>query len=66
VATIKTATIDDFIAQRQAEPGRKPGSVVSATTVNHDLRHLKAALRIAHEWGYRPAVPKFRFVRELE
>jgi integrase len=31
-----------------------------------DLRHLKAALRIAHDWGYLPKVPKFRKVRQPE
>jgi integrase len=66
VGSIKTATIDEFISRRQADPGRKPGSVVSPATVNHDLRHLKAVLRIAHEWGYLPTVPKFRKLRELD
>jgi integrase len=64
VATIRTATIDDFIAKRREERGRKPGSKVSPATINKDLRHLKAALRIAQEWGYLPKVPKIRMVKE--
>lgn len=64
VSTITTADVDDFIARRQKDPGRKPGSVVSAATLNHDLRHLKAVLRVAQEWGYLSKVPKFRKVRE--
>jgi integrase len=64
LAAITTATIDDFVAQRQAESGKKAESKLSPATINKDLRHLKAALRIAAEWCYLPKVPKFRRVRE--
>ena len=37
---------------------------MSPATVNHDLRHIKAALKIAHEWGYLPTVPKVRMEKE--
>ena len=63
---IKTETIDAYVSKRSVERGRKPGSKVSPATVNRELRHLKAALRIAHEWGWLPIVPKFRKVREAE
>ncbi|MCH8922431.1 MAG: site-specific integrase [Planctomycetes bacterium] len=63
---IKTKTIDEYIAGRRQDPGRKPKSKVSPATINHDLRHLKAVLRIAHDWKYLPEVPKFRKVREVE
>jgi integrase len=66
VAAIKTATIDSYVAERSKEKGRKPKSKVSAASINHDLRHIKAALRVAHEWGLLPIVPKFRKVREPE
>lgn len=66
MAAIKTRTIDEFIAVRQTDPGQKPKSTVSPATVNRDLRHLKSVLRIAHDWGYLPKVPKFRKVREAE
>lgn len=64
VAAITTATIDLFISKRQADPGNKPGTTLSPASINKDLRHLKAALRVAHDWGYLPKVPKFRKVRE--
>jgi integrase len=60
VAVIRTQAVDDFIAARRKEPGRKKGSLVSPATVNRDLRHVKAALAVAVEWGYLPALPKFR------
>ncbi len=41
-----------------------PGSTVSVATINKELRHLKASLRKAHEWGYLPVVPKFHMVKE--
>ncbi len=62
--SINTGAIDAFIAKRADDRGRKPKSKVSPATINHDLRHLKSALRVAHDWGYLAAVPKFRCVRE--
>jgi integrase len=64
VFAINTQHIDDFIAARRLEAGQKAGSTVSPATINHDLRHLKAALRVAAEWGYLTHVPKFRMERE--
>ncbi len=62
--TIRTQTIDVYIAQRRLEPGKKKRSTVSVATVNKELRHLKAVLRVAGEWGYLPTVPHFRMLRE--
>lgn len=61
---IKTQTIDDFIRKRSQERGKKKGSTVSPATVNKDLRHLRAVLSIAVEWGDLKEKPKFRMVRE--
>jgi len=58
VAAVRTATIDGFIAQRSREPGKKKGTTLSPASVNKDLRHLKAVLKVACEWGYVSAVPK--------
>ena len=62
--SLKTATIDDYVARRRKEPGRKPGSTVSPATINLELRHLRAVLNVAHEYGYLPQVPKLRMVKE--
>jgi integrase len=64
VQSITAVMIDGFVAKRRREPGLKPGSVVSPATINKDLRHIKAALRVAREWGYLPEVPKIRMVKE--
>ena len=66
VQRIKTQTIDEFVSKRRLEKGQKAGSTVSPATVNRDLRHLRAVLRIAHEWGYLPTIPKVRMVKEPE
>lgn len=42
----------------------EPDSKVSPATVNKELRHIRAVLRIAHEWKYLPEVPKIRMLRE--
>jgi integrase len=64
VATICTSHIDDFIARRRGERGKKAGSRLSPASINKDLRHLKAVLRVAKEWGYLATLPKFRMERE--
>jgi integrase len=64
VFAISTAHVDDFTAARRQEAGKKKGSLVSPATVNKDLRHLKAALRVAADWGYLSRVPRFRMERE--
>lgn len=64
VAAIRTVTVDDYKAKRAVEPGKKKGSTVSPATLNKELRHLRAVLRIAYEWKYLPEMPRFRMVRE--
>jgi integrase len=66
MSAITTQVIDGFIAQRQTERGKKKKSKVSPATINRELRSLKAALRIAADWGYIAKTPKFRKVREPE
>ncbi len=61
---ITTQAIDDYVARRRVERGKKKDSTVSPATVNRELRHLKAALRVAHDWGYLAVVPKLRRIRE--
>lgn len=63
VAAVKTATIDQFIATRRKEPGQKKATL-SPATVNKELRHLRAVLQIAVDWGYLAKRPKFRMVKE--
>jgi integrase len=64
VFAVNTGRVDDFTAARRQEPGKKPGDPISPATVNKDLRHVKAALVVAAEWGYLPKVPRFRMERE--
>ena len=66
MTAIKTAMIDGFVAKRRTERGKKVGSKVSPATINRELRHLKAALNVAHDWGYLPTVPKIRKIKEAE
>jgi integrase len=64
VFALTTAHIDRFVAARRQEPGKKKGSLVSPATVNKELRHLRAVLAVAHEWGCLPKPPKFRMEKE--
>jgi integrase len=65
LSTISTRMIAAFVKSRRAARGTKPGSTLSPASINRDLRHLKAALAVAVDWGYLPAVPKIRMEREL-
>jgi integrase len=60
VFALSTQHVDNFIAARRKEPGRREGDRLSPASINKDLRHIKAALKVAFEWGYLPKIPKFR------
>jgi len=64
VRSIKTQTVDEFIAKRRTEPGIYKGEKVAPATINKELRHIKAVLRIAHDWGYLAKPPKVRMEKE--
>jgi integrase len=64
VFALSTAHIDNFIAKRRQEAGRRKGDLISPFSVNKDLRHIKAALAVAVEWGYLVKAPKFRMEKE--
>ncbi len=66
VSQLGTPHVDRYIAARRAGKGKERGTTVSPATINKELRHLKAALGVAKEWGHLPAVPKFRMERELK
>ena len=63
--TITADTISIFRERRSAARGKKPGSKISRATVNRDLRHLKAALRAAAEWGHIEKAPRIKFLDEF-
>ena len=66
VAAINTPDIDQYVAVRITEPGRKPRSVVSPYTIKKELSSIRAALNVAKDWGHIVHVPKFRRVRVPE
>jgi integrase len=61
---IQTNDVDGYIAARRKEPGKKKGDCVSPATINKELRHVKAALRVAEEWGYLATLPRFHMEKE--
>jgi integrase len=56
---ISTQMIDDYVAARRQETNGK-GQPIAPATVNKELRHLRAALRVAKEWEHLGVLPKFR------
>ena len=65
MSAVTTRVIDEFRSLRRKERGKKKGELVSPATVNKDLRHLKAALRVAVEWEYLTKAPVFHFEKEF-
>lgn len=59
LAGIETTTIDEFIARRRLEPGKKKGDKVSPATINKELSYIRAALFRAKRWKYLTEVPVF-------
>ncbi|QDU46592.1 site-specific tyrosine recombinase XerD [Symmachiella dynata] len=63
-SSVTAERISEFVRVRKTERGKKKKSKVSPATVNGNLRCIKAALRLAHEWGYIKTVPRFRMEKE--
>ncbi len=64
VSSIKATTLDDYVSKRCVCRGRKGDDRVSPATINKELRHLRAILRVAHDWGYLPKMPRVHMLRE--
>lgn len=64
ILNLGTESIDTYVALRREERGKKRGSTISPATVNKELRHLRAVIKIAHDWGYVDKLPRYRFLRE--
>jgi len=60
MGAITARSIDQYASNRRKEPGKKKGDMVSPATVNKELRHIKAALRLAFEWSYLAQLPRVR------
>lgn len=57
VSAITSRTIAQYVAARRVESA-------APATINKELRHLRAAIRKGHRWGYLPRVPEIDFLRE--
>jgi integrase len=79
MATITTKTIADYVAARRLERKIRPKGeskrknkskatkeipFISPTTINKELRTLRAILRKAARWGFLAKAPEFEFLRE--
>ena len=66
VSSIRTATIDEYVTKRRPERGRKKRSTVSPATINKELRHIQAVLKVACDYRYLIEMPKIRMEKEPE
>ncbi len=57
------AEVEAVLGGRRKEPGKKPGSLCSPSTINKDLRHIAAALRKAKKWENVKEAPDFALVK---
>jgi len=66
--SIDTAKVDEFIGLRKKETitVKSRGGVVrpiSPATINRERRYIRAALRLAADWGFIEKVPRVRFLK---
>lgn len=66
LSAVGSQAIADYVAQRRKEPGKKPGDLVSPTTINKELHLLRAIFNIAVQWECMSQAPKIRLERELK
>ncbi len=62
---INASMIDRFIIERRKQRGRN-GQELTNSTINKQLRSLRAALKMAVRWDMLDKVPEIRFSREPE
>ena len=62
---LTTEAIDKYIAARSKETG-KTGGPVSASTINKELRVLRALANVAKDWKQLREAPKFAWAEESE
>ena len=65
---IDTQKIDAFIGSRLKEKGARKNADgqyarISPATVNRELRYVRAALRLAMDWGFIEKTPRMRFLK---
>jgi integrase len=65
-SAINRMMLDEFVAVRRKEPGRRRGSRVSRSTINKELRYIRNALRTAFKWGFTTREPDIPFVKEMQ
>lgn len=62
--SINEKMLDEYVLQRSSEPGKH--GRVAKTTINRELRSIRAALRKAHKWGYITRELSFPFQRVMQ
>ena len=63
VEDVQTTTIDRFVATRLDERGKQPGSKTRPTSVNKELRELKAVFRFAVSRDFISKAPNIEFLK---
>ena len=66
MTAINSEAVDDYVAKRRKERGKKRDSTVSKATINKELRHLRAIFRKAQLWGYVKIAPQITFFRSVK
>lgn len=66
ICNVTAETIARFASLRRKERGKLPGSTLTATALNKQLRHLKAVLSIAEQWGYLARAPVVRMAKAVK
>ncbi len=62
--TINSALVDGYVRHRLSQPSNRKNSHISESTVNLELRHLKAIFNTALSWGLMETSP-FRRIKML-
>jgi|GEM_PF-631671 len=67
MAAITSERLDEYVSKRRQEKtSKRTGTLVSVATVNKELRHLRAAFRKAHKWGFLAKLPEFPFLKQTK
>lgn len=64
LSQVNSKFITEFIGRRSRDRGQKAGSLISAASINKDLRNLRLVFITAVEWGQLDKGPKIQMLKE--
>lgn len=65
IESLTTHSMDRYVSVRSGEDGRRKRDKAAPSSIANELRYIRAACRVAVDWGYLAKAPKFKMPKIL-